>query len=159
MWNICHRRRRFPACRRYKAPWAASRGNCGALHLSLPWSSSCATKWKAPHWVIPVFERYIVKSHVRRPVEILYDPLGRNSLALVPDALSTRYAYSILWTSSPSGYTPYTFESTTASSRDLSKKFWLTIMKKRREPVWFQRSVHFLWYIGTYSCPKGKNER
>jgi hypothetical protein len=48
--------------------------------------------------VIPVFERYIVKSHVRRPVEILYDPLGRNSLALVPDALSTRYAYSILRT-------------------------------------------------------------
>lgn len=61
--------------------------------------------------------------------------------------------------SSPSGYTPYTFESTTASSRDLSKKFWLTIMKKRREPVWFQRSVHFLWYIRTYFRPKGKNER
>jgi hypothetical protein len=45
--------------------------------------------------------------------------------------------------SSSSGYTPYTFESTTASSRDLSKKFWLTIMKKGESQ--FDFSAQFIF--------------
>jgi hypothetical protein len=45
--------------------------------------------------------------------------------------------------SSPSEYTPYTFESTTASSRDLSKKFWLTIMKEGESQ--FDFSAQFIF--------------